>query len=349
MLFFYGEAAVQQWRISDHMTVLIVITFVLALAFDFVNGFHDAANSIATVVSTRVLTPRQAVAWAAFFNFIAAFTFGVSVAYTVGKGVVHTSLLGGHVEVIFAGLLGAVVWNLLTWWWGLPSSSSHALIGGYAGAAFAFGGTDLLIPSGLIKVAAFIVIAPVLGMVLAWVNQIIVYLIVRWRPQWRWNNIFRRAQLVSAAIYSFSHGTNDAQKTMGILFALLVASGHLAADATMPTWIIFLCYTMIAAGTLFGGFRIVRTMGMKLTKLDPMHGFCAETGGGVTILAVSELGIPVSTTHTITGAIIGVGMTSGPRAVRWLVAGKIIWAWIFTIPVSAVIGAITYWALKPLI
>ncbi len=331
------------------MTFLIVVTFFLALAFDFVNGFHDAANSIATVVSTRVLTPRLAVAWAAFWNFVAAFTFGVKVAMTVGKGVVHTGMLGGHVEVILAGLVGAIVWNLLTWWWGLPSSSSHALIGGFAGAAFAFGGRQMLIFGGLAKVAMFIVLAPIIGMLLAWINQTIVYLIVRKSKSTKLNEIFRRLQLVSAAIYSFSHGTNDAQKTMGILFALLVAGGHLAVTDKMPAWIIFLCYAMIAAGTMFGGFRIVRTMGMKLTKLDPMHGFCAETGGGVTILAVSELGIPVSTTHTITGAIIGVGMTSGPRAVRWLVAGKIIWAWIFTIPVSAVIGAITFWVIKPLI
>ncbi len=325
------------------MTSLIVVTFALALAFDFVNGFHDAANSIATVVSTRVLTPRQAVAWAAFFNFVAAFTFGVSVAYTVGKGVVHTELLRGHVEVILAGLVGAVVWNLLTWWWGLPSSSSHALIGGYAGAAFAFGGASLLIPKGLIKVTAFIVIAPVVGMLLAWANQLVVYLIVRARPNLKWNNVFRRLQLLSAAVYSFSHGTNDAQKTMGILFALLVAGGQLANTATMPIWIIFLCHAMIAVGTMFGGFRIVRTMGMKLTKLDPMHGFCAETGGGVTILAVSHLGIPVSTTHTITGAIVGVGVTGGLRAVRWLMAERIIWAWIFTIPVSGLIGALSYY------
>jgi PiT family inorganic phosphate transporter len=306
------------------MTILILIAFALALGFDFVNGFHDAANSIATVVSTRVLTPRQAVAWAAFFNFAAAFTFGVKVAFTVGRGVVHTDLLDGHIEVILAGL-------------------SHALIGGYAGAAYAFGGTHLLIWGGLAKVAIFIVLAPLVGMVLAWINQVIVYLIIRVRPNLKWNKIFRRLQLVSAAIYSFSHGTNDAQKTMGILFALLVAGGRLTNEAKMPVWIIFLCYTMIAAGTLVGGFRIVRTMGMKLTKLDPMHGFCAETGGGVTILGVSLLGIPVSTTHTITGAIIGVGMTGGLKAVRWLMAEKIIWAWIFTVPVSGLVGAFSYY------
>jgi len=324
------------------MSVLLVVTFICALLFDFVNGFHDAANSIATVVSTRVLTPRQAVAWAAFFNFIAAFTFGVKVAMTVGKGVVHSDAIAGHIEVILAGLIGAVVWNLLTWWWGLPSSSSHALIGGYAGAAFAFGGSEMLVPSGLIKVAAFIVIAPVIGMALAWFNQFIVLLLVHKKPPRKLNRVFRVLQLFSAAVYSFSHGTNDAQKTMGILFALLVAGGYLTSQSSMPIWIIFLCHAMIAAGTMFGGFRIVRTMGMKLTKLDPMHGFCAETGGGVTILAVSQLGIPVSTTHTITGAIIGVGMTEGMRAVRWMLAGRILWAWIFTIPISGLIGGLSY-------
>jgi PiT family inorganic phosphate transporter len=322
------------------MSWLLVFTFAAAIAFDFVNGFHDAANSIATVVSTRVLTPRQAVAWAAFFNFIAAFTFGVKVAMTVGKGVVKADQV--TVPVILAGLIGAIAWNLLTWWWGLPSSSSHALIGGFAGAALAFGGPQMLIAKGLIRVAAFIVVAPIVGMILAWINQAIVLLLFKNQPASRVNPLFRRLQLLSAAVYSFSHGTNDAQKTMGILFALLVAGGHLSSSAPMPVWIIFVCHATIAAGTLFGGFRIVRTMGMKLTKLDPMHGFCAETGGGVTILAVSELGIPVSTTHTITGAIIGVGMTGGLRAVRWLVAGRILWAWILTIPASGLISALTF-------
>jgi PiT family inorganic phosphate transporter len=318
------------------MLAMIVVTFAVALAFDFVNGFHDAANSIATVVSTRVLSPRQAVAWAAFFNFAAAFTFGVTVAMTVGRGVVHPDQI--IVPVVLAALLGAITWNLMTWWWGLPSSSSHALIGGLAGAAYAYKGAAVLIPAGLIKVAAFIVISPVIGVILALLNQMIVLYLVRKQTPHKMNVLFRRLQLVSAAIYSFSHGTNDAQKTMGILFALLVAGGYLQADASMPTVIIFLCYTMIAAGTMAGGFRIVRTMGMKLTKLDPMHGFCAETAGGVTILGVSLLGIPVSTTHTITGAIIGVGLAGRRRGVRWLVAGRILIAWIFTIPVSAGIG-----------
>ena len=318
------------------MLVLLIITFVVALAFDFVNGFHDAANSIATVVSTRVLSPRLAVAWAAFFNFAAAFTFGVGVAMTVGTGVVHPDQI--IVPVVLAALIGAIAWNLFTWQRGLPSSSSHALIGGLAGAAYAYKGASVLIPAGLFKVAAFIVISPIVGVILAWTNQVIVLFLVRRQNPHKMNTLFRRLQLVSAAIYSFSHGTNDAQKTMGILFALLVAGGYLSKEESMPVAIIFLCYTAIAAGTLFGGFRIVRTMGMKLTKLDPMHGFCAETAGGVTILAVSSLGIPISTTHTITGAIVGVGMTGGARAVRWLVAGRILWAWIFTIPVSGAIG-----------
>jgi len=323
------------------MDALILIAFVVALGFDFVNGFHDAANSIATVVSTRVLSPRVAVAWAAFFNFVAAFTFGVKVAMTVGKGVVHTDAI--TVPVILCGLIGAITWNLITWRLGLPSSSSHALIGGYAGAAVAFGGWSKLLPAGLLKIAVFIVLSPLIGLLLGSLHQIVVMLLVRnsKSPQ-SLNTIFKRLQLVSSAIFSFSHGTNDAQKTMGILFALLVAGGHLRMDSPMPVWIIFLCYTMIAGGTLFGGFRIIRTMGMRLTKLTPMNGFCAETGGGVTILAVSALGIPVSTTHTITGAILGVGVVSRLRSVRWIVASRILWAWLLTIPVSALIAAVCY-------
>ena len=324
------------------MSPLILIAIVLALAFDFVNGFHDAANSIATVVSTRVLGPRQAVAWAAFFNFVAAFTFGVSVAMVVGKGVVHTDAI--TVPVIFCGLIGAITWNLITWRLGLPSSSSHALIGGYAGAAIAFGGTDKLIAWGLIRIAIFIVLSPIIGVVLGMLNQYIVTLIVRNRKTQphTLSHLFKRLQLVSSAIFSFSHGTNDAQKTMGIIFALLVAGNKLSIDAQMPLWIILTCHAMIAAGTLSGGFRIIKTMGTKLTKLNPMNGFCAETGGGVTILALSHFGIPVSTTHTITGAIIGVGAVNRARSVRWLVASNIIWAWVLTIPVSALIAALCY-------
>jgi inorganic phosphate transporter, PiT family len=323
------------------MDPLLLLTFLVALAFDFVNGFHDAANSIATVVSTRVLSPRLAVLWAAFFNFVAAFTFGVNVAMTVGKGVVHPE--AATIPVILSGLVGAIAWNLITWWLGLPSSSSHALIGGYAGAAVACCGFGQLVPQGLIKIAVFIVLAPIIGMILGAANQVIVLLLVgRSQSPHKVNHLFRRLQLVSSAIYSFSHGTNDAQKTMGILFALLAAGGYISIHDPMPVWVIFLCYAMIAAGTLAGGFRIVRTMGTKITKLTPLNGFCAETGGGVTILAVSELGIPVSTTHTITGAIIGVGVVSRLRSVRWIVAGRILWAWILTIPMSAAIAASVY-------
>jgi PiT family inorganic phosphate transporter len=323
------------------MDPLLVATFAAALAFDFVNGFHDAANSIATVVSTHVLPPRLAVAWAAFFNFVAAFAFGTAVAMMVGKGVVAPEAI--TVPVIFAALIGAVAWNLLTWWLGLPSSSSHALIGGLAGAVLVFKDASLLNMEKILVIAAFIVVAPLVGMLLGTINQAVVLLLLRNNaPRAGASKVFRALQLVSSAVYSFSHGTNDAQKTMGILFALLVAGGYLAPDADMPVWIIFLCHAMIAAGTLFGGFRIVRTMGTRLTKLNPMHGFCAETGGGVTILAVSHLGIPVSTTHTITGAIAGVGMTEGIKSVRWIVAARILWAWILTIPASALMAAIVF-------
>lgn len=292
------------------------------------------------MVSTRVLGPRTAVAWAAFFNFVAAFTFGVTVAMMVGKGVVHTEAI--TVEVILSALIGAIAWNLITWWLGLPSSSSHALIGGLAGAALAFGGTSLLIFDGLLKVALFIIISPLVGFILGALNQFVVFKVVRHGSPRRLNHVFKRLQLVSSAIYSFSHGTNDAQKTMGILFALLVTSDYLSIHDHMPIWIIFLCHAAIALGTLAGGFRIVRTMGMGLTKLNPMQGFCAETGGGVTILAVSALGIPVSTTHTIAGGIVGVGTMNGIRSVRWMLAGRIVWGWIFTVPCSAIMAALFY-------
>jgi len=325
------------------MEPLIVVTFVAALGFDYVNGFHDAANSIATVVTTRVLSPRLAVAWAAFFNFIAVFVLGTGVAMTVGKGVVNPESI--TVPVIFSALVGAIIWNVLTWWLGLPSSSSHALIGGLAGAVIAFQGWQLLNVGTILFIASFIVISPLIGMLLGMINQMVVFLLVKKGSPRTINRLFRRLQLVSAAIYSISHGTNDAQKTIGILFALLVAGGQLPPDAKhIPYWIIFVSYAVIAAGTLAGGVRIIRTMGSKLTKLDPMHGFCAETGGGVTILAVSHFGIPVSTTHTITGAIAGVGMTSGYKSVRWLVAARILWAWILTIPVAGLLAALFYLA-----
>lgn len=324
------------------ISLLLIVTFLIALVFDFVNGFHDAANSIATVVTTRVLTPRMAVAWAAFFNFVAAFTFGTGVAMTVGRDVVDPSTI--TVPVIFSALVGAVVWNLITWWLGLPSSSSHALIGGLAGAVLAYSGSEDLNVPEILKIAAFILVAPVVGLILAVMNVFIVRLFLRNNASKRKaTKTFKRLQLVSAAIYSFSHGTNDAQKTMGILFALLVAGKYMQPSDPIPDWIILLCGAVISAGTLFGGFRIVRTMGSKLTKLDTMHGFCAETGGGVTILAVSLLGIPVSTTHTITGAIAGVGMTEGIRSVRWLLAARILWAWILTIPLSGLMAALCFY------
>lgn len=331
---------------------LVIVTLVTALVFDFVNGFHDAANSIATVVATRVLSPKFAVAWAAFWNFAAAFFFGTAVAKMVGKDVVDLNFV--TVPVVFAGLVGAISWNLITWWLGLPSSSSHALVGGYAGAAFVKSGIVALKMAGILKIVAFIAIAPFIGMILGLGNQIIVMWIVRKMPPAKLIPLFRKLQLVSSAVYSFAHGTNDAQKTMGIIFALLVASKIPAnmwyydpsTPDVIPFWIEIACYATIAFGTLFGGSRIVKTMGSKLTKLDPMHGFSAETGGGVTILGVSALGIPVSTTHTITGAIVGVGMASGVRSVRWIVARRILWAWLLTIPMAGLIGGGLYYLLE---
>ncbi len=327
------------------MEPLIAVTFAAALAFDYVNGFHDAANSIATVVTTRVLSPRLAVVWAAFFNFVAAFLFGTPVAMTIGKGLVAPESI--TIPVVFSALVGAITWNLITWWFGLPSSSSHALIGGLAGAVIAFQGPWLLNGMKLMIVASFIIVSPLIGMVLGMLNQIAVLPLVGGTNPRVVNKVFRRLQLASAAIYSLSHGMNDAQKTMGILFMLLVAGGYLPASLdAVPFWIVLLCHAVIAAGTLAGGLRIIRTMGTKLTRLTPMHGFCAETGGGVTILAVSHLGIPVSTTHTITGAIAGVGMTSGLKSVRWIVAARILWAWILTIPVSGLIAGLVFLAYK---
>jgi len=330
---------------------LVWVTFAVALIFDFVNGFHDAANSIATVVTTRVLSPKFAVAWAAFFNF-AAVMFGTEVARKVGTGVVAPDTV--TVPIILAGLTGAIVWNLLTWWWALPSSSSHALIGGYAGAALVGVGIHALNLPNILWIASFIVIAPVVGMLLGIVNQLVVAWLSRRASPRPAHHLYRRLQLVSSAVYSFSHGSNDAQKTAGILFALLLVANKSGsfADApswmkvsegsAIPFWVVLACFATIAAGTLSGGYRIVKTMGSKLTKLTPMNGFCAETGGGVTILAVSHFGIPVSTTHTIAGAIVGVGVTGGVRGVRWIMARRILWAWVFTIPVSAAVAAVTY-------
>jgi PiT family inorganic phosphate transporter len=331
------------------MLLLVVVALIaVALVFDFINGFHDAANSIATVVSTRVLAPIQAVFWAAFFNFIAAFFGGLNVANTMGKGIIHFEMLKAQgsqlvLIVIFASLCGAIVWNLLTWWWGLPSSSSHALAGGMIGATIPALGFAGLVPSGILKIVAFIVLSPVIGFVLGFVNMVVTTWIVRRQTPARVDRLFRRLQLVSAAIFSFSHGTNDAQKVMGIIAVVLYGTvWRNRLEFHVPFWVVLLCHAAIALGTFFGGWRIVKTMGQRLTKLQPIGGFCAETGGGVTILALAHAGIPVSTTHTITGAIVGVGATRGSRAVRWGVAGRIIWAWIFTIPAAGVVSWLVF-------
>jgi PiT family inorganic phosphate transporter len=336
------------------MLSIVILLVTLALIFDFINGFHDAANSIATVVSTRVLSPGIAVVWAAFFNFVAAFGGGVKVANTMGKGVIHFDLLKSQgvamvLSVIFASLLGAIVWNLLTWWWGLPSSSSHALAGGLIGATLPALGLRGLVADGIGKIALFIVLSPLLGLLLGTAMMIGTTWIVHQRTPAHVDKWFRRLQLLSSGIFSYSHGTNDAQKTMGIIAVVLY--GTIWSDRTfdVPFWVILLCHAAIGLGTFFGGWRIVRTMGHSLTKLQPIGGFCAETGGGVTILAVSKLGIPVSTTHTITGAIVGVGATRGWRAVRWGVAGRIVWAWVLTIPAAAAVAAAVYVATRSIL
>jgi PiT family inorganic phosphate transporter len=329
------------------LLAVVVGLVLLALVFDFVNGFHDAANSIATIVSTRVLTPLQAVAWAAFFNFIAAFGGHLKVAATMGKGVIQFEMLRAEgptlvLTVVFAALVGAIAWNLLTWWWGLPSSSSHALAGGMIGATIPALGLKGLVGGGILKIVLFIVLSPLIGMVLGSTGMILTSWVVRRRRPATVDRWFRRLQLVSAAIFSYSHGTNDAQKVMGIIAVILYGTVWAGRPFAIPFWVVLLCHAAIGLGTLFGGWRIVRTMGHSLTKLQPIGGFCAETGGGVTILALAQAGIPVSTTHTITGAIVGVGATKGTRAVRWGVAGRIIWAWVFTIPMSAVIALLAY-------
>ena len=336
------------------MLLAAVITIIaVALLFDFINGFHDAANAIATVVSTRVLSPRIAVAWAAFFNFVAAFGGEVKVANTMGKGVLDFELLRAQgsvtvLTVIFAALMGAIVWNLLTWWWGLPSSSSHALAGGMIGAALPAVGVPGLVLSGIGKIAMFIVLSPLIGMVLGTLMMILSTWAVRKSTPMRVDKWFRRLQLVSSAIFSYSHGTNDAQKVMGIIAVVLFGTIWKDRPFHIDWWIIVSCHLAIGLGTYFGGWRIVKTMGHSLTKLQPIGGFCAETGGGVTILALAKLGIPVSTTHTVTGAIVGVGSTRGARAVQWGVAGRIVWAWIFTIPAAALMGFGVYWATRAL-
>jgi PiT family inorganic phosphate transporter len=321
---------------------VVVVLVAMALAFDFMNGFHDAANSIATVVSTGVLKPTTAVAFAAFFNLVALFVFHLSVASTVGKGIVQPGVV--DVNVVFGALVGAMFWNVLTWYYGIPSSSSHALIGGIVGAVMTKSGAGMLIAAGIWKTVLWIFLSPVLGFVLGSLMMVAVSHIFRRSTPARVDRWFRRLQLVSAGAYSLGHGGNDAQKTIGIIWMLLIAAGSVAtADKAPPIWVILSCYVAIGLGTMFGGWRIVKTMGQKITKLKPVHGFCAEAGGALTLFIASALGIPVSTTHTITGAIVGVGSTQRASAVRWGVAGNIVWAWIFTIPASAFVAGIAYW------
>jgi PiT family inorganic phosphate transporter len=323
---------------------IYVLGFLVALAllFDFMNGFHDAANAIATVVSTGVLKPQTAVAMAAVFNFIAIGVFGLGVAATVGKGTIDPLVVDQY--VIFGALVGAIIWNIVTWYYGIPSSSSHALVGGLVGAAVAKAGTGALVGGGLLKTVIFIVVSPLLGFILGSIIMLIVsWVFVKSTPR-KVDTWFRRLQLASAAAYSLGHGGNDAQKTIGIIWMLLIYAGYvLPTDHTPPSWVVISCYTAISFGTLFGGWRIVKTMGQKITKLKPVGGFCAESGGAITLFVASALGVPVSTTHTITGAIVGVGSAQKMSAVRWGVAGNIVWAWIFTIPASAFMAAIAWW------
>jgi inorganic phosphate transporter, PiT family len=330
--------------------VVFMLLF-LAFAFDYMNGFHDAANSIATVVSTGVLRPGQAVVFAAFFNFVAYFVFHLSVAATIGKGIVMPNVVDTH--VIFGALIGAITWNIVTWYYGIPSSSSHALIGGIVGAVIAKSGASSLIATGVLKIVAFIFISPLLGFILGSLMMVAVAWVCRRAKPSATDRWFRRLQLVSAAAYSLGHGGNDAQKTAGIIWLLLIAATTagvqglptwmMATKDYLPIWVVIACYVCIGAGTMFGGWRIVKNMGQKITKLKPVGGFCAETGGAITLFTATAMGIPVSTTHTITGAIVGVGSTQRMSAVRWGVAGNIVWAWIFTIPASAFVAAIAYW------
>ncbi len=321
---------------------VVVLLVVLALAFDFMNGFHDAANSIATVVSTGVLKPAQAVLFAAFFNVVAILIFHLSVAATVGKGIVQPGVVDTH--VVFGALLGAIAWNIITWLYGIPSSSSHALIGGIVGAVMAKSGASALVSAGILKTVAFIFVSPLLGYVLGSLMMVVVAWVCRRARPSKVDKWFRRLQLISAGAYSLGHGGNDAQKTIGIIWMLLIATGYSAAtDPSPPMWAILSCYTAIGAGTMFGGWRIVRTMGQKITKLKPVGGFCAEAGGAMTLFLATALGVPVSTTHTITGAIVGVGSVQRASAVRWGVAGNIVWAWVLTIPASAFVAGVAYW------
>lgn len=323
----------------------VIFLVVVALIFDFLNGFHDSANSISTVVSTRVLSPKHAVLWAAFFNFAAVFFVGTQVAHTVGKGIIHLDVVDNL--LILSALSGAIIWNITTWYYGLPSSSSHALIGGLIGAAIAKAGTGSLFWPGITKTAIFIIVSPVIGMMLGFTFMILAMNLSRYSNLAKSDKLFRKLQLVSAAVYSLGHGMNDAQKTMGIIAMALFSQGLLGNTFYIPLWVIITCYTVISLGTMFGGWRIVKTMGTKITKLQPIGGFSAETAAACSIIGASVAGIPVSTTHTITGAIVGVGATKRLSAVRWGVAGSIVWAWILTMPIAAIISAITYLGLKP--
>jgi inorganic phosphate transporter, PiT family len=317
--------------------VFVIFIVVVALAFDYLNGFHDAANSIATVVATRVLPPKYAILWAAFFNFVAAFFFGVHVAKTIGTGIIHPDIVDNY--LLLSTLIAAIAWNIITWYFGIPSSSSHALIGGLIGAGLVKGGPEVLVWHGIIKTATFIVLSPTIGFLLGLCMMILVLNLSRYSTVTRSDTLFRRLQLVSAAAYSLSHGTNDAQKTMGIIAMVLFSAGLLGSSFHIPMWLVLLCHFAIAMGTMAGGWRIVKTMGSRITKLQPMGGFCAETAAAISIIGASVAGIPVSTTHTITGSIVGVGATKRLTAVRWGVAGTIVWAWVLTIPVSALISA----------
>ncbi len=326
------------------MELSLFALIALALSFDFLNGFHDAANSIATVVSTRVLSPRWAVVWAAFFNFAAFLFFKLNVASTMGKGIVNVSIVDR--EIIAAALIGACVWDLITWYGGLPTSSSHALIGGLIGSALVKTGASALVWDGIIKTVVFMVLAPILGLMLGLALGVVVYtLFQNWAPT-RVDSFFRKGQFFSAALYSLGHGGNDAQKTMGIIAVLLFSAGMLGSTFYIPFWVVISCHTAMGLGTLFGGWRIIKTMGQRIVKLKPVDGFCAETGGAATLFTTAVLGIPVSTTHTITGSIVGVGSLRRLTAVRWGIAGLIVWAWIFTIPASAIISSISYWLMS---
>ena len=318
----------------------VIFLVIVALAFDFLNGFHDSANAISTIVSTRVLSPRNAVLWAAFFEFSAVFFVGVQVAKTIGTGIINPDVVDNL--LILSALGGAIIWNIITWYYGLPSSSSHALIGGLIGAGLIQGGTDVLVWSGIIKTAVFIVLSPAIGLILGLAMMILVLNINRHSNVSKADKLFRKLQLVSSAIYSMGHGTNDAQKTMGIIAMVLYTHGLLGKSFYIPLWVIIACYVVISLGIMSGGWRIVKTMGTKITKLQPIGGFCAETAAAISIIGASIAGIPVSTTHTITGAIVGVGSTKRLTAVRWGVAGNIVWAWILTIPMAALISAVIY-------